>query len=84
MSYRYIANDYLSPVSPEEILVTNRGFLYGEGAFTTILRQKNRPILWDEHREKLIQSWLQFYPKSDTASLRNRLNQNILKIQPGI
>lgn len=36
-----------------QIDVTNRGFLYGDGFFTTLAIEQGQPVHWDRHTERL-------------------------------
>lgn len=48
-----IVNGQLVPAEAATVSVADRGFLYGDGLFETLLVYHGRPIAWPEHFERL-------------------------------
>ena len=75
-SFSFSIEDYERPIAVSELLMTNRAFLYGEGATTCTLLRRGRPLFWEDHRLRLEKTWCSFYSRCDRALLRGKLQKN--------
>jgi 4-amino-4-deoxychorismate lyase len=69
----------------ENISVLDRGFLYGDGLFETILVESGVPLFFDEHIERLCVGCLTIgFPEIDTKLILDEVNRVINHHQYGI
>lgn len=80
MTIKSFYEDFTEPLNSVERLVLNRGFLYGEGAFTTILIKKSKIIFKQEHIERLTNAWLEIYPKASREFIKSRLYNGVSRL----
>ena len=79
-AFSFYIEDYERPVRPSELLITNRSFLYGEGAITCSLLRQGKVLFLSDHRRRLENSWRSFYPRCSQSLLRGKIVKNIHRI----
>ena len=69
---------WLNGLPSQEIAITDRGLLYGDGFFTTIKVTEGQIEHWALHQERLtLSSQALFFPKLDFQLIQNELNRFI-------
>ncbi|MCY4643930.1 MAG: aminotransferase class IV [Bacteriovoracales bacterium] len=61
-------------------LAVNRAFLYGEASTTCSLLKRGKILFWEDHLDRLEQSWLSFYPQCSPSLLRGKIQKNVDRI----
>lgn len=79
-AFSFYIEDYERSIPPSQQLITNRAFLYGEGATTCSLLRRGKILFWPDHLDRLEQSWLSFYPQCPPSLLRGKIAKNIGRI----
>lgn len=44
---------FVNGIQGDSVFVNDRGFMYGDGVFRTMLMQRGQPLWWDDHYDKL-------------------------------
>lgn len=66
--------------SPESLL--NKGLFYGESPFTSLTFERNKYLLWADHRERLEKSLAFFYPKMDLSKILKEVEDGLQTMKP--
>ena len=73
----FYREDYEEVVKGPQVLLSNRAFLYGEGAMTCSLFREGQVLFLRDHIRRLEKSWLSFYPRCPRAWLRGKIVKNL-------